>query len=117
MGSIPQLSIIKGKNFPLYPKLLHKTFEELVDKKFGQKNALIFESNGEKRATNYNSLNSTSNRIANALMQKIQSKNLKPNQDGDWIICVCMKPSDNLIMTLLAIWKCGGKNLLFENRP
>jgi acyl-coenzyme A synthetase/AMP-(fatty) acid ligase len=113
MGSIPQLSVIKGKNIPLYPKLLHRTFEELVDKKFGQRDALIFhEANGEKRITNYNSLNSSSNRIANALLEKIQSNKLMPNRDGDWIICVCMKPSDDLITALLSIWKCGGMLLM-----
>lgn len=111
MGSLPQFSIIKGQQVPLYPKLLHKTFEELVDKKFGEKTALIFadENNGERRSTNYNTLNSSSNRIANALLEKIQSQYLQANNDGDWIICVCMKPSDNLITTLLSIWKCGGE--------
>lgn len=110
MGSLPQFSIIKGQQVPLYPKLLHKAFEELVDKKFGEKTALVFtDENGEKRLTNYNTLNSMSNRMALVLLEKIQSSNLKVNNDGDWIICVCMKPSDNLITILLSIWKCGGK--------
>lgn len=110
MGSLPQFSIIKGQQVPLYPKCLHKTFEELVDKKFGDKTALIFhDENGVEKLTNYNSLNSMSNRIACALLEKIQANNLQANNDGDWIICVCMKPSDNLVMTLLSIWKCGGK--------
>lgn len=109
MGSIPQLSIVKGRNHPLYPRLLHKTFEELVDKKFGERDALIFqELSGEKQITNYYALNSTSNRIANALLEKIRSNKLTANREGDWIVCVCMKPSDDLIVALLSIWKCGG---------
>lgn len=111
MGSIPQLSIVKGTNYPLYPKLLHKSFEELVDREYGDRTALIFQDGNEKFVTNYNTLNSTSNRIASALLEKIQSKNLTPNTDGDWIICVCMKPSDNLVTVLLSIWKCGGNKI------
>lgn len=110
MGSIPQLSILKGKQSPLYARLLHKTFEERVDQTFGEKTALIFrDENGEERSTNYNTLNSTSNRIASALLDIVKSKNLQANGDGDWIIAVCMQPSDNLVTSLLAIWKCGGK--------
>lgn len=113
MGSIPQLSIIKGTNYPLCPKLLHKNFEELVDKEYGDRTALIFHDGNDKYVTNYNTLNSTSNRIASALLEKIQSNKLTPNTDGDWIICVCMKPSDNLVTVLLSIWKCGGNKILY----
>lgn len=35
----------------------------------------------------------------------------KPNGDGDWIVAVCMTPSDYLITTLLSIWKTGGAYL------
>ena len=35
----------------------------------------------------------------------------KANQDGDWIIAVCMMPSDNLVKVLLAIWKAGAAYL------
>lgn len=109
MGSIPQLSILKGRQSPLYPRLLHKTFEERVDKSFGEKTALIYrDENEEERITNYNTLNSSSNRIASALLDIIKSKNLQANGDEDWIIAVCMKPSDHLVTSLLAIWKCGG---------
>jgi acyl-coenzyme A synthetase/AMP-(fatty) acid ligase len=112
MGSIPQLSIVKGKQSPLYPQLLHKTFEERVDKTFGEKTAMIFRSDDdeEERRTNYFSLNSSSNRIASALLDVVRSKSLQPNGDGDWIVAVCMKPTDHLVTTLLAIWKCGGNS-------
>lgn len=33
------------------------------------------------------------------------------NQDGDWIIGVCMKPSDDRITVLLAVWKAGAAYL------
>lgn len=108
---MPQLSIVKGKKYPLIPKLLHKTFEELVDQKYGDQIALIFHEGNDQIVTNYNTLNSTSNRIASALLEKIHSNYSTPNTDGDWIICVCMKPSDELVTVLLAIWKCGGSKI------
>lgn len=112
MGSIPQLSILKGKQTPLYPRLLHKTFEERVDKVYGEKTALIFrDEHDEERCTNYNTLNSSANRIASTLLHIIKTKNLQENSDGDFIIAVCMKPSDNLVTSLLAIWKCGAAYL------
>lgn len=110
MGSIPQLSILKGKQSPLYARLLHRTFEENVDKTFGEKSAMIYRNeNGDERKTNYNTLNSSANRIASALLDNIKSKNLQANGDGDWIVAVCMKPTDDLVTCLLAIWKCGGR--------
>lgn len=110
MGSIPQLSILKGKQSPLYERLLHRTFEERVDKDFGEKTALIFrDEDGEERITNYNTLNSSANRMASALLDIIASKGLQANDEGDWIIAVCMKPTDHLVASLLSCWKCGGK--------
>lgn len=35
----------------------------------------------------------------------------QPNRDGDYIIAVCMQPSDRLVTTLLAIWKAGAAYL------
>lgn len=120
MGSIPQLSILKGKQSPLYARLLHRTFEERVDKRFGEKTALIFrDEDGEERVTNYNTLNSSANRMASALLDIIASKGLRANDEGDWIIAVCMKPTDHLVTSLLSCWKCGGKRISetfsFEN--
>lgn len=110
MGSLPQLSIVKGAQSQLHPRLLHKIFEERVDRSFGENLSMIFrDENGDERKTNYYALNSSANRLAAALLDKIKSKGLQPNSDNDWIIAVCMKPSDNLVTTLLAIWKCGGK--------
>lgn len=110
MGSIPQLSIIKGRQSHLNPQLLHRIFEDRVDKVCGNNTALIYSDDGvDDRRTNYFTLNSSANRLASSILNVIQSKKLQPNTDGDWIIAVCMKPSDNLVTTLLSIWKCGGR--------
>lgn len=109
MGSINQLSIVHGSKFSIFPKLLHKIFEEQVDNEYEDKTALIFDDGIYELQTTYKKLNSYSNRMASVLLEKIKSNNLKPNNDGNWIICVCMKPSDRLVSVLLSIWKCGGK--------
>ena len=109
MDSKNQLSIVKGTKYSLHPKLLHKIFEEQIGEGIGDKTALIFHDGKDNLETTYKELNSSSNRMASGLLEQIKGKNLKPNSDGDWIICVCMKPSDKLISVLLSIWKCGGK--------
>lgn len=52
MGSLPQLSIVKGAQKYNRPRLLHKVFEEKVDKEFGEKTALIFNGKWDKTPLN-----------------------------------------------------------------
>lgn len=49
--------------------------------------------------------------MANIIIETVRSQKLKPNQDGDFIVSVCMRPSDNLIFVLLSIWKAGAAYL------
>lgn len=51
------------------------------------------------------------NQLANTLLETIGANGSPANSDGDWIIAVCMKPSDDLVMTLLGIWKAGAAYL------
>lgn len=113
MGSIPQLSICKGSQRLITPRLLHKIFEENVDAKHGANTALIYEHTyHESRKTTYNALNSKTNRIARAIIHKVQTINQStPNQDNDWVIAVCMPPTDELVTVLLSIWKAGAAYL------
>lgn len=113
MGSLPQLSISKGAQRSLNPRLLHKIFEETVDLKHGSNTALMYEDPNEGlRETTYNLLNSRTNRLGHAIInQVVDIDNGQPNQDGDWVIAVCMPPSDNLVVALLAIWKAGAAYL------
>ncbi len=69
------------------------------------------DQNENERRLSYKSLNLISSKIARILLDLIEMKNLKSNQDGDWIVAVCMKPSDHLITTLLGIWKSGAAYL------
>lgn len=56
-------------------------------------------------------MNGLSNRIARALYDTIRNNNLPRNNDEDYIIAINMQPSDKLVITLLAIWKCGAAYL------
>lgn len=57
----------------------------------------------------YSTLNRQTNAIARAIFELIRDSN--PNPDGDFIVAVRLAPSDRLVATLLAIWKCGGAYL------
>lgn len=115
MGSLPQLSVIKGPHHKLKRRLLHKIFEENLNEASASNPALIVHGD-EGRKTSYETLNANANRMASFLLQKIRkSETSSPNTDGDWIIAVCMTPSDNLITTLLTIWKCGAAYLPIDS--
>lgn len=63
----------------------------------------------------FSAVNLASNRLARCLRTRIQQTT---NDDGDYIIAVNLPPSDALILTLLAIWKCGAAYLpLDSNAP
>lgn len=111
MGSLPQLSVVKGPHRDIQRQLLHQIFQNNVQESSANKTALI---DGE-RITSYNTLNKTANRYARNLIQHISEHKSQPNQDGDWIIAVCIPPSDHLITTLLAIWKSGAAYLPIDS--
>ncbi|XP_059608973.1 beta-alanyl-bioamine nonribosomal peptide synthetase ebony isoform X2 [Phlebotomus argentipes] len=113
MGSLPQLSILKGSQKTRDVQLLHKIFEEKVDQGCGNKTAIIFNvDHSNERRINYNTLNSSANRLSATILHRVrEGQEPCANQDGDWPVVVCMAPSDNLVITLLAIWKCGAAYL------
>lgn len=59
----------------------------------------------------YNFLNSFTNRLAATIVKEIRTLQTSANQDGDYVIAVCMAPSDYLVAALLAIWKAGAAYL------
>lgn len=114
MGSIPEVSIIKGLNRDYSTQqLLHRIFEaNLNASNCGNDPAVIFSDriDGNNRLT-YAQLNQAANRMAAALIDQINTSECEPNQDGDWIVAVCLPPSNELIITLLAILKMGAAYL------
>lgn len=112
MGSVPELSIVKGNQRDYTTEFLHKIFEENIIAGCGNRPAIIYNNclEGEKKIS-YSLLNSTANRIASFIINEVRVRELQPNRDGDWIIAVCMPPSDNLITILLSILKMGAAYL------
>lgn len=92
---------------------MNRIFEENADLwSCRNKSAVIFNSEfNDERILTYKQLNQAANRMAALLIDQIHTNQLKRNQDGDWIVAVCMPPSHKLIVTLLAIWKAGAAYL------
>ncbi|EFA09829.1 beta-alanyl-bioamine nonribosomal peptide synthetase ebony isoform X2 [Tribolium castaneum] len=107
MGSLPQLSILKGPTRPLVVSQLGRIFEKVAAGPAASNIALIFEENGQSRQLSYSQVDQITNKFARVISETIKTKNLKPNSDGDHIIAVNMHPSDHLILVLLSIWKSG----------
>jgi non-ribosomal peptide synthetase component F len=108
MGSIPELSILRGEARSLDggPLHLHRYLERTVCQ-FGQQNALTF----HKRTLSFKTLDATANKLARSMLCHARSVGVQANQDGDFLVAVCMEPSDRLVITLLAVWKIGAAYL------
>lgn len=67
----------------------------------------------------YAALEVKANQLARSILQFLSNSNRqRVNQDGDYVITVCMHPSEKLIITLLAIWKVGAAYLPLDiNTP
>lgn len=112
MGLLSQLSIVNGFNRDYNPQLLHRIFEAVA---LNCENEIAVTSDHSNNDLTYHQLNRAANRMAAALIDQIKSKKLKHNADGDWIVAVCMQPSIELIITLLAIIKSGAAYLPIDS--
>ncbi|KAF5303145.1 hypothetical protein FQR65_LT08308 [Abscondita terminalis] len=110
MGSVPQLSILKGRTRTLNPKQLHRIFEETA-KRHPSEIAILFEENGITRKHTYLELDNLTNSLARVIRQNIVDNNISRNDDGDFVVAVSMHPTDYLVITLLSIWKSGAAYL------
>lgn len=112
MGSLPQLSVVKGPQRELKRRSIHHIFESTIADAAKQTALIDWQPDGSERRTNYAQLNVAANRYARSLIATIKATiDAAPNRDGDWIVAVCMPPSERLITTLLAIWKAGAAYL------
>lgn len=71
MTSLQKLSIIKGVDWELKVKALHKLFEERLNTNCATETALIYKD-GE-RITSYDHLNKTANRLATLILITIRN--------------------------------------------
>lgn len=107
MGTIPQLSIIKGPTRQLIPNFLHKIFENVANGPCGNDTALIYNENKQTRRHTYEQIDKLTNKLARTIQQTIVENKLPKNSDGDYIVAVNMRPTDSLVIALLSIWKAG----------
>lgn len=69
-----------------------------------------------QQTAKFSSLNKNANQVANRILEIIsRDNNAEPNHGGDWVVVVCMKPSNDLITALLAILKAGAAYLPIDN--
>ncbi|KAK6633058.1 hypothetical protein RUM43_012801 [Polyplax serrata] len=126
-------SILKGPKAQLSsgiePITIHRVFENTVDvvEKIFQNNnnevkiihsINIKESEAQQTALtteentlSYAELNESANKLARAIIKALPKDASSGNIDGDILIAVCMRPSEVLVVTLLAIWKVGAAYL------
>lgn len=110
MDVIPKLSVVKGDDKYVQSRQLHRIMEDNLTKYCKNESIIVDDNNGNLKVS-YNELNAEANKIANLIIQKKLQNKLEPNFDGDYIVAVCISPSDKLIKTLLAIWKAGASYL------
>ena len=86
---------------------INKLFEILIGKNdiISSKVALIHSET--KFKVTFKELNEQANRLARYLLTKIETDELLPNSDGDYIVAVRFQPDHSLIITLLALFKAG----------
>lgn len=103
------LSVTEGAKRTFDPELIHRRVEKVIADGNGSQTALIYRKTlhePEKRMS-YDELNEGANRVARFLLTVSKSRKQKPNADNDWIIGICMAPSNKLVMMVLAILKTG----------
>lgn len=116
-------STMRGSSYLVSQSIqLQQLFQKNLQKKtVSDEIAITFEDpdNGIIVHLTYATLEAKSNQIARKVTQILDSSNRKQtNNDGDYVIVVCMEPSEKLIITLLAIWKAGAAYLPLDvNTP
>lgn len=114
MGS--KHSVIKGTDSDYKKKLMHKIFEERLDENIINRPAIYYHDDAVDgvRVTSFNELNKKANRLAACILNMLRKQDADRNDDGDYVIAVCMTTNHDVIAALLAIWKTGSAYLPLE---
>lgn len=97
-------------------ELIHRKIENVIATGCGSETALIFRTSlqaAEERVT-YDEMNNAANRTARFLVKETREQNLTSNVDSDWIVAICMEPTNELIIALLAALKTGGAYMVID---
>lgn len=109
MGS--KQSVVEGTHSEHKTQFIHKIFEERLNENNVNRTAIIYHDTDGIRKTSFDALNRTANRLAACILEMLRDMDADRNADDDYVIAVCMNPNDNVIVTLLAIWKTGAAYL------
>ncbi|CAK1594341.1 unnamed protein product [Parnassius mnemosyne] len=109
MGSLPRLSVVTGARVPVPAAPLTKHLESLTGR---DATALVFSDETGSVRVSYAELQARTNALGRAIAA--HARPIGPNRDGDFIIAVCMQPTHNTIMALLATWKAGAAYVPME---
>ncbi|XP_050357431.1 plipastatin synthase subunit B [Nymphalis io] len=109
MGSLPRVSVVTGKRVPLPAAPLTKHLEHMGG---AERTALIYYDETCNVRMSYAELEGRTNAMARAIAA--HARPTGPNRDQDYVIAVCMQPTHNTVIALLAIWKAGASYVPME---
>ncbi|KAG6459387.1 hypothetical protein O3G_MSEX011364 [Manduca sexta] len=108
MGSLPRMSVVTGARSvvptaPLTHHLRHFNSDRV---------ALMYSDETCNVRVSYSELFARTNALGRAITNRARSTAC--NRDGDYVIAVCMQPTHNTILALLATWKAGAAYVPME---
>ena len=86
---------------------IDRLFQDLLETDADQLNRVALINAETNAEVTYGELNERANCMARMLLRKIKKSNLKPNPDGDYVVALRFLPGEQLIATILAIFKAG----------
>lgn len=113
-------SVVEGQHADFKSKFIHKIFEDMLNESVANNRPALYYPDGLDcvREMNFDVLNKQANRFAAYILEMLRETDANRNQDGDYVIGICMTTNDNAVATLLAIWKVGAAYLpLDPNLP
>nr|NP_001298393.1 tyrocidine synthase 3 [Papilio polytes]BAJ07596.1 Ebony [Papilio polytes] len=102
MGSLPRVSVVTGQKVSTPAGPLTNMMDNLTAR---DATALVYKDETSCVRVSYAELQARTNALGRAIAA--HARPIGPNRDGDYVIAVCMEPTHNTMMTLLAIWKAG----------
>ncbi|XP_049880564.1 zwittermicin A synthase ZmaJ [Pectinophora gossypiella] len=108
MGSLPRVSMCVGARAAVPAAPLPRHLAAVSS----DKPALVYSDETTSAAVSYAELEARTNALAKVIASR--SRPSGANRDGDYVVAVCMQPSHNTIMTLLATWKAGAAYVPME---
>ncbi|XP_072935672.1 beta-alanyl-bioamine nonribosomal peptide synthetase ebony [Epargyreus clarus] len=109
MGSIPRVSVVTGARAQVPAAPLTKHLDHLAD---SDVTALVYNDETCNIRISYAELEARTNALGRAIANRARATGT--NRDGDFVIAVCMQPTHNTIVTLLATWKAGAAYVPME---